>query len=252
MNAANAFAPIVVVPVYNHPGAIGAMVEGIRPHGVPCLLVDDGSDAECAAVLDGLAAAHPGEVALLRLPENRGKGGAVMAGMREAARRGHSHVLQIDADGQHDPAEIPGFLAESRQHPLSLVTGCPVYDESIPKGRLYGRYATHVWIWINTLSFEIRDSMCGYRVYPLAPTLALIDSVRLGERMDFDCEVLVRLHWRGTRMRNRPTRVTYPMDGVSHFDVLRDNLRISRMHARLFFGMLSRLPWILAKRWRRA
>jgi glycosyltransferase involved in cell wall biosynthesis len=249
---AQPFNPVVVVPVYNHPEAIGLMVDGIRPHGVHCLLVDDGSNAECAAVLDRLAAAWPGEVSLLRLPRNRGKGGAVMAGMREAARRGHSHLLQIDADGQHDPGDIPAFLAESREHPDSVVAGCPVYDASVPKARLYGRYATHVWIWINTLSFEIRDSMCGYRVYPLAPTLALIDSVRIGERMDFDCEVLVRMHWRGTPVRNRPTRVTYPLDGVSHFDVLRDNLRISRMHAALFFGMLARLPLILANRWRRA
>lgn len=251
MNAP-AFHPVVVVPVYNHPGAIGTMVDGIRPHGVNCLLVDDGSDAECAAVLDRLVGAFPDEVSLLRLPSNCGKGGAVMAGMREAARLGYTHVLQIDADGQHDPADIPGFLGEARAHPGSIVTGCPLYDASVPKGRLYGRYATHVWIWINTLSFEIRDSMCGFRVYPLAPTLALIDSVRLGERMDFDCEVLVRMHWRGVRVRNRPTKVTYPMDGVSHFDVLRDNLRISRMHASLFFGMLVRLPAILANRWRRA
>jgi glycosyltransferase involved in cell wall biosynthesis len=252
MSTNAAFSPMVVVPVYNHGGAIGAMVDGILPHGVPCLLVDDGSAADCAAVMDALAAAHPGQVSLLRLPRNLGKGGAVMAGLREAARLGHSHALQIDADGQHDPAEIPGFLAEARAHPEALVSGCPVYDESIPKGRLYGRYATHVWIWINTLSFEIRDSMCGYRVYPLPPTVALLDSVQLGERMDFDCEVLVRMHWRGTRMRNRPTRVTYPSDGVSHFDVLRDNLRISRMHAKLFFGMLLRLPSILANKWRRA
>jgi hypothetical protein len=133
-----------------------------------------------------------------------------------------------------------------------VITGCPLYDASVPKGRLYGRYATHVWIWINTLSFEIRDSMCGFRVYPLAPTLALIDSVRIGERMDFDCEVLVRMHWRGVRVRNRPTKVTYPMDGVSHFNVLRDTLRISRMHAAHFYGLLLRLPVILANRWRRA
>ena len=65
-------------------------------------------------------------------------------------------------------------------------------------------------------------------------------------------EVLVRLHWDGVEVRNRPTRVTYPSDGVSHFDLWRDNLRISRMHARLFFGMLWRLPRLLARKRRRA
>lgn len=257
MNASSAamaskFSAVVVIPVYNHGAAIGAMVDGVLAHGVPCLLVDDGSDADCAAVLDALAARHPGQVSVLRLAINQGKGGAVMAGLREAARRGFSHALQIDADGQHDPVDIAGFLDEARQHPQALVTGCPIYDASIPKGRLYGRYATHVWVWINTLSFDIRDSMCGYRVYPLASTLALIDSVSIGRRMDFDSEILVRMHWRGVELRNRATRVTYPLDGVSHFDVWRDNLGISRMHATLFFGMLLRLPGILRNKWRRA
>jgi glycosyltransferase involved in cell wall biosynthesis len=246
------FKPIVIIPVFNHGEAIGIMIDGIRCHGVPCLLVDDGSDEACASVLDALAAEHADQVSLLRLPVNQGKGGAVMAGMREAARRGYTHALQIDADGQHDPGEIPAFLAEAWQHPEALVTGYPVYDTSVPKGRLYGRYATHIWVWINTLSFDIRDSMCGYRVYPLQPTIALIDSVELGRRMDFDSEILVRMHWRGARLRNREVRVTYPLDGISHFDIWRDNLRISRMHATLFFGMLVRLPMILANKWRRA
>ncbi len=243
------FRPVVVIPVYNHEHAIGIMVAGVRAQNIACVLVDDGSEAGCARALDALATAHPGEVFLVRLTENQGKGGAVMAGFREAARRGYTHVLQIDADGQHDPADIGGFLAEARAHPAAIVCGCPIYDASVPKGRLYGRYATHIWIWINTLSFDIRDSMCGFRVYPLAPVIALIDSVAIGRRMDFDCEILVRLHWRGVRVRNRPTRVTYPLDGVSHFDVWRDNVRISRMHAKLFFGMLWRSPRLL---WRKA
>ena len=110
------------------------------------------------------------------------------------------------------------------------------------------RYLTHVWVWINTLSFAIRDSMCGFRVYPLPPVLRLMDEETIGLRMDFDVEVLVRLFWRGIVVHNLPTRVTYPLDGVSHFDVWRDNVRISRMHARLFFGMLRRLPRLLVRR----
>lgn len=243
------FRPIVVIPVYNHGEAIGHMVDGVLAQGQSCLLVDDGSEAGCAAVLDRLTSDRPDRVLLLRLAQNQGKGGAVMAGLREAFGRGYTHAVQIDADGQHDPADIPAFLRDAETHPDAVVIGRPIYDESVPKGRLYGRYATHVWVWINTLSLQIRDSMCGFRVYPLAPTVALIDRVRIGRRMDFDSEILVRLHWRGMAMLNRATRVTYPLDGVSHFDVLRDNLRISRMHARLFFGMLVRLPLLL---WRKA
>ena len=121
--AAKPFSALVVIPVYNHGEAIGVMLEGIQRHGVPCLLVDDGSSADCAAVLDQLAASHPETVSLLRLPVNQGKGGAVMTGLREAARRGYTHALQIDADGQHDPADIPGFLADAKENPESLVTG---------------------------------------------------------------------------------------------------------------------------------
>jgi glycosyltransferase involved in cell wall biosynthesis len=240
--------PVVVVPVYNHPATIGAVAAQVRAHGLRCILVDDGSDAGCAAVLDALAAQHPQDIALVRLPVNQGKGAAMVAGFHEAARRGHTHVLQVDADGQHDCADIPKFLAQARALPQAVVAGCPIWDDSVPKGRLYGRYATHVWVWINTLSLDIRDSMCGFRLYPLASLLPLLDAVRIGRRMDFDSDVIVRLHWRGVPVLNQPTRVTYPQDGISHFRLWRDNVRISAMHARLFLGMLVRAPLLV---WRK-
>lgn len=242
------FDPVVVIPVYNHPATIAAVVREVRAQGLPCILVDDGSNAECAAVLDGLAAAEPAKVKLLRLARNRGKGAAMVAGFRDAGRRGFTHVLQIDADGQHDTGDVPRFIEQARRHPLAVIAGCPVYDASVPRARLYGRYATHVWVWINTLSLDIRDSMCGFRVYPLASLLPLLDRVRIGARMDFDSDIIVRLHWRGVRVINQPTRVTYPQDGISHFRLWRDNVRISAMHARLFLGMLWRAPLLL---WRK-
>ncbi|HEX5755706.1 MAG TPA: glycosyltransferase family 2 protein [Arenimonas sp.] len=247
----HAFRCLVVIPVYNHGTAVARLVQRLCEQSQDCLLVDDGSEPGCASVLDHLAASHPTQVRLLRLSHNQGKGAAVMAGLREAGRLGYSHALQIDADGQHAVDDVPAFIAEAAAHSKAVICGCPVYDASVPKGRLYGRYLTHVWVWINTLSFEIRDSMCGFRVYPLAPTLELLDSTRIGKRMDFDSEIIVRLHWRGVPVRNRPTRVVYPEDGVSHFDVWRDNVRISRMHARLFFGMVLRLPRLLLQKWRR-
>ncbi len=239
---------VAVIPVYNHPATVGGMVQAVRRQGLRCVLVDDGSEPGCAQVLDALAQEHGDAVTLVRLPRNRGKGGAMMAGLREAHRQAYTHALQIDADGQHDAADIPRFLALSHEHPKAVVCGCPVYDASVPKGRLYARYATHVWVWIHTLSFEIRDSMCGFRVYPLTTVVDLIDHASLGERMDFDVEVLVRLHWRGVPIVSQPTRVSYPQDGVSHFRVWLDNLLISRMHAVLFVGMLWRSPRLL---WRK-
>ncbi|MGV8843042.1 MAG: glycosyltransferase family 2 protein [Pseudomonas sp.] len=239
--------PCAVIPVYNHALPLPAVVAALRAAGLPCVLVDDGSSPACATVLDQQAAAE--QVYLLRLPDNQGKGAAVMAGLREAARLGFSHALQVDADGQHDLSAVPAFLTLGRQLPETLICGYPQYDQSVPKGRLYARYLTHVWVWINTLSLEIRDSMCGFRLYPLPATLALLDTVRLGRRMDFDTEILVRLAWRNQPMRWLPVRVQYPADGLSHFRMLHDNLLITRMHARLFFGMLVRAPRILWRRW---
>lgn len=236
-----------LIPVYNHEHAVGTVVQQVLAQGLPCVLVDDGSHAACRQVLEQLQAEHPENVTLLRLPVNQGKGGAVLAGMQAAKDAGFTHALQIDADGQHDTGAIADFVAASQERPDAVICGYPRYDASVPRARLYGRYATHIWVWINTLSLRIRDSMCGFRLYPLAATLAVAENGHIGRRMDFDTEILVRMDWAGIRIVNRPTRVHYPLDGVSHFDALRDNLRISLMHTRLFFGMLPRLPRLLAR-----
>ena len=239
--------PCAVIPVYNHEGAIATVVDTLLANDLPCILVDDASHPACARVLDGLAKGD--RVFLVRLASNQGKGAAVMCGLREASRLGFSHALQVDADGQHDLQDVKRFIEHSRRHPDALICGYPLYDASVPKGRLYARYLTHVMVWINTLSLQIRDSMCGFRVYPLPPTLALIASANIGKRMDFDSDILVRLAWRNQPMQWLQTRVHYPLDGVSHFRLFHDNVLISSMHTRLFFGMLVRLPLILWRRW---
>ncbi|MBB5017441.1 glycosyltransferase involved in cell wall biosynthesis [Chitinivorax tropicus] len=236
------FRPCVVIPVYNHEHAIGHVVNEVCAHDVACILVDDGCHAACALALQALAQVHPDQVTLVVHQINQGKGAAVLTGIREAARQGYTHVVQIDADGQHQVSDLPVFLSLAQHQPDALVIGQPIYDESVPKGRLYSRYLTHVWVWINTLSLDIHDSMCGFRVYPIKPVLTLADHVKLGSRMAFDTEILVRLHWQGLRVINQPTPVHYPLDGVSHFKLWRDNIQISGMHAILFFGMLWRLP----------
>jgi glycosyltransferase involved in cell wall biosynthesis len=235
-----------IIPVYNHGDTVASVVERVQAHGIPCILVDDGSEPRCAAQLDALAAA--GLAVLLRRPRNGGKGCAVQDGLRQAGRLGYTHALQIDADGQHALDDIPALRDASLAHPEALVGGAPAYGADAPRSRLYGRWLTRLWVWINTLSTAIPDAMCGFRIYPLAPTLALLARHDPGHRMDFDIAVLVLLHWRGVPMVWRPTRVIYPAGGVSHFQGLRDNARISAMHARLFFGMLPRAPGLLARK----
>ncbi|MGS0744071.1 glycosyltransferase family 2 protein [Glaciimonas sp. GG7] len=241
------FHPCAVIPVYNHEHAIRGVVEAILAIDLPCILVDDGSSAVCARALEALVAEHP-QIILLRHASNRGKGGAVLTGMLHASQSGYSHALQIDADGQHCADDIPRFLALADAWPTAVISGYPQYDESVPKVRLYGRYLTHIWVWINTLSFDIKDSMCGFRVYPLPPFVALARRRVLGQRMDFDTDVIVRLYWAGLQVINFPTRVHYPTDGVSHFHLVSDNLLIARMHATLFVGMLLRSPLLLLRK----
>ncbi|WP_159566189.1 glycosyltransferase family 2 protein [Budvicia diplopodorum] len=242
-----AFNPCLAIPCYNHGTTLAAVLQQIELYQITCIIVDDGSQIDTAAELHRLEQRYSW-VILIRHSQNRGKGAAVLSALQEAQRRGFSHALQVDADGQHCLTDIPRMLNEARQHPDALISGQPVYDRSVPKSRLYSRYITHVWVWIETLSLSIRDSMCGFRVYPVDITRELAGRVALGQRMDFDTEVMVRLYWQGTPSRFIPTNVIYPKDGLSHFDVWRDNLRISWMHTRLFFSMLPRIPSLLSRR----
>lgn len=241
------FRPCVLIPCYNHGAMMPCVLARLAPFGLPCIIVDDGSDQATAQQLAALVACDK-NLTLVRLARNGGKGQAVTAGFHAAKQAGFSHAIQLDADGQHCIEDIPRFLTQARLHPHCLISGQPEYDDSVPKARLYGRYITHVWVWIETLSLSLKDSMCGYRVYPLDLTLAVIARHPPGKRMDFDTEIMVRLYWAGVDSRFLRTRVTYPLDGVSHFDALGDNLRISWMHTRLFFGMLPRIPSLLARR----
>jgi glycosyltransferase involved in cell wall biosynthesis len=241
------FLPSVVIPVFNHDGVISARVDSVLALGLPCILVDDGSGPACAAALTQLAAAHAGRVTLVRHARNRGKGAAVMSGIARAHELGRSHALQIDADDQHMAADIPAFLDLARKHPAAIIAGQPIFDESVPAARLYFRYLTHILVWIDTMSLEIRDSMCGFRVYPVAPVLELSRRVSLGNRMDFDSEILVRSWWEGTEIISHRTQVRYPRDGVSHFRMFRDNVFMTRMHIRLLLGMLVRSPRLVSR-----
>jgi glycosyltransferase involved in cell wall biosynthesis len=247
MKAAAPFRPCAIVPVYDHEHAIGTVVTGLMAAGLSCLLIDDGSGPACASVLRELADAEP-RVTLLTRVRNGGKGAAVGDGLRAALSAGYTHALQVDADGQHALADAPRFLAAAAAAPAALVSGRPHFDASMPTSRRIFRHLTHVLVWVHTLSFEVADSMCGFRVYPLAATVAMLDAERPGLRMDFDIEVMVRMVWRGVPVRWIDTPVSYPSDGVSHFRLLRDNARITQLHARMFLGMLWRSPRLLARR----
>jgi glycosyltransferase involved in cell wall biosynthesis len=229
--------PCLLVPIYNHKDTIGAVLDSLAYLELPCLVVDDGSDETTQEVLRGERARRPW-VELSRLPVNRGRGAALRHGYCRAAERGFSHVVQLDADGQHDPADVPKFLEAARRQPEALVLGRPIFGTDSPAVRRQGRRLSQAFVWAVTGSYAIEDPLCGFRCFPLRRTVPLLDAVRLGDRMEFDPEIVVRLAWAGVPIVNVPTRVRYFRGGLSNFRMVRDNALIVRAYARLVLARL--------------
>lgn len=241
------FNPCIVIPIFNHGDLITNTVAELAEYNLPILIVDDGSDQNTKIVLNDISQNFK-NISIETLKNNIGKGGAVIKGICLAKEKKFTHAIQIDADGQHDINDIPKMLKEANDFPERMISGYPIYNESVPKARFYGRYVTHVWVWIETLSLEIKDSMCGFRIYPVKACFELFKKYNLGKRMDFDTEVMVKFFWEGGHFKFLPTKVIYPEHGVSHFDVWRDNWRQTKMHTKLFFGMLIRIPYLLKRK----
>jgi glycosyltransferase involved in cell wall biosynthesis len=238
-----------LIPVYNHGKTAVSVVQKLARYGLPVILVDDGSDAETKNRLAKIAADTPGAILVSR-GKNGGKGAAVIAGIDKAREEGLTHVLQIDADSQHDAERAGFFLEESAAHPEALICGLPEFDSSAPLSRKNGRKIANTWAKIVTLSSEIQDILCGFRVYPVEPAWRVCHHAFIDKRMGFDPEILVRLCWKHVPLLFYPVRVSYPQDGVSHFRPVRDNIRISLVFTRLCAGMLVRLPVLLAAKLR--
>ena len=235
-----------IVPVYRHESTTRKVAESLSAQGLAVILVDDGNTPEGHAILEAVARDVP-ETTLVTHAKNGGKGKAVISGLEKAFELGYTHALQMDADGQHDALAIPFFLKAARKHPEDLIAGMPQYDASVPKAREQGRKITNFWVAIETLSKDIPDSMCGFRIYPVKSVWPVAKKIRT-YRMGFDIEILVRLAWAGLKMRFYPIKVSYPEDGVSNFRVFGSNVEISWTHTKLCTGMILRLPMLL---WRR-
>jgi len=231
------FRPCAIVPTYDNPRTVRSVVERLRESITDIIVVDDGSGPEGQAVCEAIG--RDGLAQMIRHPMNRHKGAAVKTGFAAARAQGFTHALQVDADGQHNLEDVPLFLEAARAQPDAVILGAPIFDESIPRGRLYGRKITLFWTAVETGGWVIQDSMCGFRVYPLEASMR----VASGDAMEFDIEIAVRLLWAGTPVVNIPTKVRYiPKEegGVSHFRMFTDNARISWMHTRLMLERIGR------------
>lgn len=236
----------LLIPIFDHGATIAGVVAQILPHGLPCLIVDDGSAEPTRKVLSQLESAHP-EVSVLRRKRNGGRGAALKSGYGAALERGFSHVIQLDADGQHCAEDVPRFVDAIKSDPEALVLGAPRFDASAPRARIYGRQLSRAMVWLSTLSLAVEDPLCGFRGIPLAATCQLLRQRELGDHMEFDPELVIALVRRGLRVCNLPTRVVYAQGGLSHFDLWRDNARLSRVYARALAGVPRELPGALLR-----
>lgn len=233
----------IVIPCHNHGKTIKQVVESLLDYKLPIIIVDDGCNETDKALIKECINTYKNICTLIEHPINQGKGVALSSSFKLAFKQGFTHALQIDADGQHDVKAITKLIEVSQKHPQALISGKPIYDESIPKSRKIGRYITHFWVFIETLSFSIKDSMCGFRIYPLNTSAKL--APLCGKGMAFDTEIMVRLYWLGVKSYFVPVKVIYPENGISNFKVFKDNLKISLMHTKLVTLMLLQLPKLL-------
>ena len=241
---------LVLIPSYNPGPQVIETVRAARAQWTPVWVIVDGSRDGSEAQLLALAATDDG-LRVIVLPENQGKGAAVLAGISAAQENGFTHALTMDSDGQHPAALIPAFMADSQATPQAMILGKPVFAADAPALRVNGRKVSNAWANLETLWMGIGDSLYGFRVYPIAPLRRIMQGNRWMRRFDFDPEAVVRLCWAGVTPLNRDAPVRYlraDEGGVSHFRYLRDNVLLTWMHSRLLLGFLLRLPWLI---WRR-
>lgn len=249
------FRPFVAIPSYNTGSElILRTVNDVLKFSLHVHVIVDGSTDGSAEALLQLAASESRLRVTLK-HENTGKGDSLRQLGREAAAEGWTHMLCVDADGQHPGAAIPEFLECARNNPEALIMGRPIFGADVPKARLYGRRLTIFWTDIETLFCGLGDTLFGMRVYPLEAFNRAFEQTRFARGFDFDPEIAVRLAWMGVQPLQVAVKVRYltaSEGGVSHFNYVRDNLKLTLLHFRLIpeFLLLRLLPFLQRKsRW---
>ena len=207
-----------LIPAYNEADIIAKLVTAVRPQVAEVIVVDDGSQ-------DGTGdrASQAGAVCL-RLDTNQGKGAAVRHALGHIAPGAFSHVLLMDGDGQHLPADIPSLIEQARTSGADLVIGARPLDRSrMPRSRYFSNtVGSRVASWL--VGRPILDSQSGFRLVRLEPLSAL----RLrSRRYELEMEVLIKLCRQGASVAHAPVGLVY--DGRlarSKMHPVRDTIRI--------------------------
>lgn len=220
----------MLIPSYNTgPRLAQTAAEAIAVWPEVWVVIDGSTDNSDQAI-----EATPG-LRILLLPNNIGKGAAVLHGISKASAEGFTHVLTLDADGQHCVDHISEMMALSGATPRAMILGTPVFGPEAPLARVLGRRISNLLARLLS-GADIHDSLYGMRVYPIADLLRAFGETRWMRRYDFDAEAAIRLCRMGVTPINMPTPVRYfakDEGGVSHFRYLRDNLVLAFMFARL-------------------
>lgn len=243
---------VLLIPSYNPGNLIISTVQEALAHWQPVWVVSDGSTDGSTKILQKMSETNP-HLKVFVLPFNQGKGAAVMEGLRQAKKEGFTHALTMDADGQHPATLIPHFMQISTQNPGAMILGKPVFDDSAPQIRVQGRKISNFLANLDTLWMGIGDCLYGFRVYPVAPLLSIMQKHRFMRRFDFDIRAVVRLCWGNIRPINVDAPVKYlnaQEGGVSHFNYWRDNTLLTGMHIRLITECILRLPLLLWRKYR--
>ncbi len=225
---------LAVIPLYNHGKTVRQVVQGCLRCGWPVLVVDDGSTDEGPLSLRSL------QVTVLRLPTNRGKGEAVLQAAAWARENGFTHILTLDADGQHNPQDLALLAQSARQYPQSIIIGARRFEgPDVPASSKFGRKFAGFWVHLQT-GKAVSDMQSGLRCYPVQ----LLEVVKCWcRRYAFEVEIVVRALWAGFGVNEVQVSVFYPPAGkrVSHFHKLADNLRLTLINTHL--TMRSMLPF---------
>ena len=216
-----------VIPVYNNASTIRKVAEDTLRHIPDLLVVDDGStDADPKEKLDDLPLYY------CRHSSNLGKGAALRTALRLLAESGFDYMLTLDADGQHEPADIPPFLKLARSGDDIFAVGCRDFTgQPVPRGSRFGRKLSDLLLkW--ECGVRSSDSQSGFRLYPVR---MLADLPFRCTHFDFETEVLAMAIRAGADYREIPIRVYYPpkRERVTHFRPLPELARLTKLHFRL-------------------
>ncbi|HAS89108.1 MAG TPA: DUF2062 domain-containing protein [Desulfovibrio sp.] len=226
--------PLIVIPVYNHGSTLRDVATRAMNYG-DVLVVDDGSTD------GGSDQIHDLDLCIVRHDENLGKGQAILTAAEKARELGKTHIITIDADGQHFPEEIPTFIKAINKSPEAIFVGSRNFEgQNVPGSSKFGRSFSNFWLRVQT-GTKLSDVQSGFRAYPLE----IFEVVKTSEtRYAFEVEILVKSAWAGYELEDLPIEVHYPTpdERISHFDALKDNVRISLLNSRLTMRAFVPVP----------